>query len=101
MIHWSCAALASHYLEGLPTRAVRPDPAAVIALQQLHEPLPEHPQDPQAVLQRLDTLGSPTTAAMAGPRYFGFVIGGALPVALAANWLATVWDQNAALHEPT
>jgi glutamate/tyrosine decarboxylase-like PLP-dependent enzyme len=79
---------------------VRPSPEAVSALQQLNEPLPEHPQDPQAVLQRLDELGSPGTAAMAGGRYFGFVIGGALPVALAANWLATAWDQNAASPAP-
>lgn len=97
----TAATLATQYLEGLPSRQVRPDPAAVAALQQLYEPLPDHPQDPQAVLQRLDALGSPATAASAGPRYFGFVIGGALPVALAANWLATTWDQNAALHDPT
>ena len=39
--------------------------------------------------------------AMAGGRFFGFVIGGALPVTVASNWLSTAWDQNSALHAPT
>jgi len=91
---------ASNYLEALPTRAVAALPAAVERLQSLEEPLPEHPQAPDDVLRRLDEIGSPATAASAGGRYFGFVIGGALPVSLAANWLATAWDQNAALHGP-
>jgi aromatic-L-amino-acid decarboxylase len=47
------------------------------------------------VLALLDRLGSPATIATAGPRFFGFVIGGSLPAAVAANWLATAWDQNA------
>ena len=89
---------ASHYLAGLPDRAVAPKPEAVLALQSLREPLPELPQPPHAVLQRLDRLGSPATTSMAGGRFFGFVIGGALPVALAANWLSTAWDQNAATY---
>lgn len=89
---------ASNYLAGLPDRAVAPEPEAVLALQSLREPLPELPQPPHAVLQRLDRLGSPATTSMAGGRFFGFVIGGALPVALAANWLSTAWDQNAATY---
>ena len=45
----------------------------------------------------LDDLGSPATVGMAGPRFFGFVIGGSMPATLAANWLAGAWDQNAGL----
>ena len=92
---------ASAYLDSLPTRPVAPLPAAVARLQELDEALPDGPQSAHLVLQRLDELGSPATAAMAGGRFFGFVIGGALPAALASNWLSTVWDQNAALHGPT
>jgi glutamate/tyrosine decarboxylase-like PLP-dependent enzyme len=53
------------------------------------------------VLSRLDDLVSPATMAMAGPRFFGFVIGGALPVTVAASWLATAWDQNTGLYPAT
>jgi glutamate/tyrosine decarboxylase-like PLP-dependent enzyme len=92
---------AAEYLDALPTRAVAPLPAAILRLRDLEEPLPEHPQSPEAVLRRIDEIGSPATAAMAGGRFFGFVIGGALPITVASNWLATAWDQNAALHGPT
>ena len=53
--------------------------------------------DPAATLALLDEAGSAATVASAGGRYFGFVIGGSYPVAVAANWLATAWDQDAAL----
>jgi glutamate/tyrosine decarboxylase-like PLP-dependent enzyme len=89
------------YLEGLDTRKVAPAPQAIAALVALDEPFPEGPTDPADVLQRLDEYGSPATMAMAGPRFFGFVIGGSLPVALAANWLAGAWDQNSAFYRVT
>ena len=95
------AARAANYLEALQQRAVRPTPVAVAALRQFDEPLPERASDPAATLQRLDEVGSPATMAMAGPRFFGFVIGGSLPVALAANWLVSAWDQNAAFYQAT
>ena len=92
----AAAERAIRYLESLDGRSVAPSKRAVAALAQLDEPLPEGPSDPAAVLAVLDDLGSPATMAMAGRRFFGWVIGGSLPATVAANWLAAAWDQNAA-----
>jgi glutamate/tyrosine decarboxylase-like PLP-dependent enzyme len=78
--------------------ALAPTPTAIAALRGFDETFPEHPSDPAATLRMLDELGSPASMAMAGPRFFGFVIGGSLPVSLAANWLAGAWDQNSVLY---
>src|SRR5512144_217649 len=95
------ATRADAYLNGLQRRNVAPDPAAVAALGALDGVLPDAGCDPREVVELLDRYGSPATMAMAGPRFFGFVIGGAVPAAVAANWLATVWDQNSAMHNVT
>lgn len=97
----NAAERAIHYRENLAERPVAPATEAVAQLKQFEEALPEHPTDPETVLQLLDEIGSPATMAMAGPRFFGFVIGGSLPVTLAANWLAGAWDQNSAFYQPT
>ncbi|HVI75124.1 MAG TPA: aminotransferase class V-fold PLP-dependent enzyme, partial [Anaeromyxobacteraceae bacterium] len=95
------AARAARYLDELPRRAVAPSPAAVERLAALDVPLPEGPGDARAMLAELDEVVSPATMATAGPRFFGFVIGGALPATLAASVLAAAWDQNSARSDVT
>ncbi len=89
------ARYASEYLAGLDGRRVAPSPQALAAMSALGGELPDNPTDPARVLELLDEVGSPGTIASAGGRYFGYVIGGSLPAALAANWLGAAWDQNA------
>ena len=86
---------AIHYLDEIEDRAVAPSKAAIERLSLLGGVVPEGSTNPAEVIKLLDEIGSPATMATAGPRYFGFVVGGAMPVTLAANWLAGAWDQNA------
>jgi glutamate/tyrosine decarboxylase-like PLP-dependent enzyme len=89
------AELAREYLAALPERPVgRPiEPDALRSA--LGGKLPDHGEDPEQVLARLARSAEPGLVATAGPRYFGFVIGGSLPVTVATEWLAAAWDQNA------
>jgi glutamate/tyrosine decarboxylase-like PLP-dependent enzyme len=92
------AARAARYLEELQERSVAPTPEALAGLARLGPPLPEAGLAPEAVLALLDEAGSPATLGTAGPRFYGFVIGGSLPAALAAAVLGSAWDQNAGLR---
>jgi glutamate/tyrosine decarboxylase-like PLP-dependent enzyme len=92
---------AMAFLDSLEHRQVRPDPAAVARLDELDVPAPAGPTPPAEVLAHLDRYVSPATMASAGPRFFGFVMGGALPVTVAASWLATAWDQNTCFYSAT
>ncbi|MFH1998421.1 MAG: aminotransferase class V-fold PLP-dependent enzyme [Planctomycetota bacterium] len=89
---------AKRYLQELPLRKVACSPAAVKQLNdQLDRSLPQNPMDPREVIKLLDEVVAPATMANAGGRFFGFVVGGALPTALAADWLTSTWDQNTCL----
>jgi glutamate/tyrosine decarboxylase-like PLP-dependent enzyme len=88
---------ASHYLQGLDQRPVGTSDEARRRLSELEHPLPVDPVPASQVLATLNHYGSPATTAIAGGRFFGYVCGGSLPAALAANWLATAWDQDAGM----
>jgi glutamate/tyrosine decarboxylase-like PLP-dependent enzyme len=92
------AELAADYLESLGERPVFPQVTPEELREALGGPLPEEPLDPQQVLEDLAAGADPGVVAMGSGRYFGFVIGGALPAALAADWLTSAWDQNAGLY---
>ncbi len=86
------------YREHVNDRSVAPPADAVARLTSLGGPLPQDGLPAHEVLAQLDAVAGPATVAMAGGRYFGFVNGSSLPVTLAANWLASAWNQNVALH---
>src|SRR5688572_9413975 len=90
--------LALDYLHGLPDRHVGARADAQTVARSLGGALPEHGQEPEAVVHFLAGAVDPGLVASAGPRYFGFVVGGALPASVATDWLAAAWDQNAVVH---
>lgn len=91
------AARSARYSAAVGNMRVAPQTQNIARLEALGGTLPQNSSDPLEVLALLDEVGSPATVATTGGRYFGFVTGGALPAAVAANWLAGIWDQNAAL----
>jgi glutamate/tyrosine decarboxylase-like PLP-dependent enzyme len=92
------AEYASQYLSSLETRPVREQATVDELREALGGPLPDGPLDPEQVVSELIAGADPGVVGIAGGRYFGFVIGGSLPAALAADWLTSTWDQNNGLY---
>jgi glutamate/tyrosine decarboxylase-like PLP-dependent enzyme len=88
---------AATYLESLNERPVRPELDPASAREAFDPTLPDDPIQPELVLDELTEQAEPGITALGSPRYFGFVIGGTLPAALAADWMVSTWDQNAGL----
>jgi glutamate/tyrosine decarboxylase-like PLP-dependent enzyme len=86
------------YLEGLPARPVTTRAGLAELRAALGGPLPERPQDPSEVVAALAAAAEPGVVASNSGRFYGFVVGGATPAALAADWLTSAWDQNAGLY---
>jgi len=92
------AELGLDFVDGLQERHVGSRTDAATLVSRLGGPLPEDGTDPVAVVEALAEAVDPGLVASAGPRYFGFVVGGALPASAAADWLTTAWGQNAVVH---
>src|SRR6266508_627321 len=92
------AAIAADYVESLGERPVFPNVTPERLREALGGPLPEEPLEGRQVVEQLVAAAGEGLVATGSGRYFGFVIGGALPAALAADWLTSTWDQNAGLY---
>jgi glutamate/tyrosine decarboxylase-like PLP-dependent enzyme len=90
--------IANEFLDGLRDRAVGLPLDFNTLLKEMGGPLPLEGEDSLHVIEHLQRVADPGIVASAGPRYFGFVVGGSLPVAVATDWLTTSWDQNAGLY---
>jgi glutamate/tyrosine decarboxylase-like PLP-dependent enzyme len=92
------AELAADFLDSLEDRPVFPQASPDELREALRVPLQQEPLDPERVVEELAAAADPGLVAIPSGRYFGFVIGGGLPAALATDWLTSAWDQNAGLY---
>lgn len=91
-------AIAASYLDSLPDRIVREQATLEELRRAFVRPLPARGSAALDVIESLVRRAEPGLVTSAGPRYFGFVTGGSFPAAVAADWLASAWDQNVGLY---
>lgn len=92
---------AVRWLESVADRPIRPAVDLATMTERLDGPLPDEPMDPAKVIEELVSVAEDGLMAMNSPRFHGWVIGGATPAGVAADWLTAAWDQNTAMAEPT
>lgn len=92
---------AERWLNSLPTRRVPAEAYAESVSSALAGPLPRHGRDAEQVVEQLAEVVEPGLLAIGSPRFYGWVMGGTLPAALAADWLVSAWDQNAGMRDAT
>src|SRR5438045_2894787 len=89
---------AARFLKSVPDRRVAPSATREQLLSALRVPLSDDGEDAGAVIDALVSGVDPGVMGTPSPRFFGFVIGGSLPVTIAADWMTTAWDQNAGIY---
>ena len=97
----AAAAHARSWLASVPDRPVPPRRTADELAKAFGELVPDGPTDPAAVVDLLNEVGQDGLMNIACGRFYGWVMGGTLPAALAADWLVSAWDQNAGMRSPT
>ena len=97
----AAASHARRWLDSVPDRPVPPEHGADELRHAFGESIPESGSDPASVIDTLAEITEPGLMAIASGRFFGWVMGGTLPAALAADWLVSAWDQNAGMRTAT
>ena len=92
---------AQSWLQNISSRGINPVKSMDEMLESFGDTLPKEATNSAEIVERMARLGEPGLMNMGSGRFFGWVIGGTLPAALAADWLVSAWDQNAGMRNTT